>query len=215
MAFLDEQLQPAAKRRLEDHERKIRLGFIPGAKVYRLENCVALPVANETPRSSTSVVQEERPPLSLVPAATEVFVDNSVKDIAAARVVEVYARLQATLAELEQAKIEAGLMPAKRLRVPLKAFFVTAANYYDVEYEDVIGPYREAAMVRPRQVAMYLARELTGKSFLSIGRACGHRDHSTVLHGYNNIAMRRKVDRSLDRKINEIAALMRAQAGCV
>ncbi len=62
------------------------------------------------------------------------------------------------------------------------------AKYYNIEIEDFNLKKRTRAISYPRQVAMYLARELTDLSLPKIGEEFGGRDHSTVIHGYDKIA---------------------------
>lgn len=61
------------------------------------------------------------------------------------------------------------------------------ANYYDVTVEDLIGKKRKRQIVVPRQIAMYLAREITEASLPKIGQEFGGKDHTTVLHAYDKI----------------------------
>src|SRR5699024_8027112 len=56
------------------------------------------------------------------------------------------------------------------------------ARYYNITIEDLKGRRRVKAIVIPRQIAMYLARELTDASFPKIGSEFGGKDHTTVLH---------------------------------
>lgn len=56
------------------------------------------------------------------------------------------------------------------------------ASYYNVKITELHGARRSRNIVRPRQIAMYLVKQLTSKSFPDIGRAFGGRDHTTVIH---------------------------------
>ncbi|MDO4670182.1 MAG: chromosomal replication initiator protein DnaA [Aerococcus sp.] len=56
------------------------------------------------------------------------------------------------------------------------------ANYYDVSVDDLIGKKRKRQIVVPRQIAMYLAREVAGGTLPKIGQEFGGRDHTTVMH---------------------------------
>jgi chromosomal replication initiator protein len=56
------------------------------------------------------------------------------------------------------------------------------AEHYDIRLADMTSRRRPENIAFPRQIAMYLAREMTGKSLNSIGEAFGGRDHGTVLH---------------------------------
>ena len=69
----------------------------------------------------------------------------------------------------------------------------TVAAHYGLTDADMVGQCRERRVARPRQVAMYLARELTCQSFPIIGRSF-HRDHTTVIHGCGTIADLRRYD---------------------
>ncbi|MCU0306778.1 MAG: chromosomal replication initiator protein DnaA [Thermoleophilia bacterium] len=61
------------------------------------------------------------------------------------------------------------------------------ARYYNVSIDELVGDKRTKRVVAPRQVAMYLARELTDLSLPAIGRAFGGRDHSTVIYAVNKV----------------------------
>ncbi len=61
------------------------------------------------------------------------------------------------------------------------------AEHYNVRLSDMIGPKRLRAIARPRQVAMYLAKQLTTRSLPDIGRRFGGRDHTTIMHGVRKI----------------------------
>jgi chromosomal replication initiator protein len=58
--------------------------------------------------------------------------------------------------------------------------------------------------VLPRQIAMYVARQLTGASLQEIGREFGHRHHTTVLHAINKIEQMRKSDKALNLAITQL-----------
>ena len=60
-------------------------------------------------------------------------------------------------------------------------------RHYGITIAELIGDKRDKRVVMPRQVAMYLARELTQTSLPALGRAFGGRDHTTVLYAVNKI----------------------------
>jgi chromosomal replication initiator protein len=64
----------------------------------------------------------------------------------------------------------------------------TVADYYKIKVADMYSKKRPASIARPRQIAMYLAKELTQKSLPEIGELFGGRDHTTVLHAVRKIA---------------------------
>lgn len=61
------------------------------------------------------------------------------------------------------------------------------AEHYNIRLSDMIGPKRLRTIARPRQVAMYLAKQLTPRSLPEIGRRFGGRDHTTIMHGVRKI----------------------------
>ncbi|MGY3725425.1 chromosomal replication initiator protein DnaA [Granulicatella balaenopterae] len=61
------------------------------------------------------------------------------------------------------------------------------ARYYNITVEDLKGKKRTKSIVGPRQLAMYLSRELTSNSLPKIGHEFGGKDHSTVIHAYEKI----------------------------
>jgi len=76
---------------------------------------------------------------------------------------------------------------------------------YRVKASELRGRRRPQSIARPRQVAMYLARQLTSESLNEIGRQIGGRDHSTVLHAVRQIEALRDQDPMLDRQIDELS----------
>ena len=61
------------------------------------------------------------------------------------------------------------------------------AEHYNIRLADMVGPKRVRSIARPRQVAMYLSKQLTLRSLPEIGRRFGGRDHTTIMHGVRRI----------------------------
>lgn len=80
------------------------------------------------------------------------------------------------------------------------------AKHYRIPVAEMTSARRSKYIARPRQVAMYLARQLTPRSIPVIGRHFGDRDHTTVLHGIKATAERRAADPELDRDIQILTA---------
>jgi len=80
---------------------------------------------------------------------------------------------------------------------------------YDVTQEDIISKKRNKEIALPRQIAMYLCREMTSLSTINIGRAFGGRDHTTVMHGCDKIEKSVKSDVAFRRRMDEIMELIR------
>ncbi|HLQ83315.1 MAG TPA: chromosomal replication initiator protein DnaA [Pseudogracilibacillus sp.] len=79
------------------------------------------------------------------------------------------------------------------------------AEKYDVKINDFLSKKRTRAIAYPRQIAMYLTRELTELSLPKIGQEFGGRDHTTVIHAHNKIIKELETDENL---ANEIKSLM-------
>ncbi len=75
----------------------------------------------------------------------------------------------------------------------------TVADFYKIKVSDMYSKKRPASIAKPRQIAMYLAKELTQKSLPEIGELFGGRDHTTVLHAVRKI----NADRGKDSELNQ------------
>ena len=76
------------------------------------------------------------------------------------------------------------------------------AENYQISIAELKGKKRDKKYVFPRQVAIYIARELTEISYSELGNEFGGKDHSTIMHAYEKIADSIKIDSSLESKIN-------------
>lgn len=83
-----------------------------------------------------------------------------------------------------------------------------ACDHFGITPEELLSNSRASRIAWPRQVAMYLARELTEESFPSIGRHFGGRDHTTVLHACRRTRERLAADAQLRRSVEKIAATL-------
>jgi chromosomal replication initiator protein len=77
-------------------------------------------------------------------------------------------------------------------------------DHYRVTLADLKGKRRTKALSHPRQIAMYLARELTSCSYPEIGQKIGGRDHSTVMYAHSKVAQSSKEDRVLQEDLQSI-----------
>jgi chromosomal replication initiator protein len=78
------------------------------------------------------------------------------------------------------------------------------ARRFDTPFREMFSPRRGRDVARPRQVAMYLCRELTARSMPEIGRMFGGRDHTTVLHAIRRITLLRQIDPELDADVRAL-----------
>jgi chromosomal replication initiator protein len=100
-----------------------------------------------------------------------------------------HSKLNATAVTLEMAEREVRdlIRPQEPKRVKIEDIQRVVARQYNVSRSDLLSSRRTANVVRPRQVAMYLAKTLTLRSLPEIGRRFGGRDHTTVLHAVRKI----------------------------
>ena len=81
----------------------------------------------------------------------------------------------------------ADILRASDRKVTIEEIQRKVAEHYNIRLSDMIGPKRLRAVARPRQVAMYLSKQLTSRSLPEIGRRFGGRDHTTIMHGCKKI----------------------------
>lgn len=77
-------------------------------------------------------------------------------------------------------------------------------RYYQITIEEIKGKKRTRNIVHPRQIAMYLARELTDLSFPKIGEQIGNKNHTTVIHAYEKIANNIEEDLQVKQEIDQL-----------
>lgn len=78
----------------------------------------------------------------------------------------------------------------------------TVADFYKIKVADMYSKKRPASIARPRQIAMYIAKEMTQKSLPEIGELFGGRDHTTVLHAVRKIAAERQKNTELNQQLH-------------
>ncbi len=129
-----------------------------------------------------------------VPAAVLSFVAKSIthngRDLeGAVNRLLAHAKLTGQPVTLEMAEREMRdlIRPAEPKRIRIEDIQRIVARQYNVSRADLLSSRRTANVVRPRQVAMYLAKVLTLRSLPEIGRRFGGRDHTTVLHAVRKI----------------------------
>jgi chromosomal replication initiator protein len=85
-----------------------------------------------------------------------------------------------------------------------KAVVRTVADHFSLETSQILGAKRQKEVVYPRQLVMYLLRELAHQSFPQIGEALGGKDHTTIIHGVDKIAKLRKTDSQVETDISNL-----------
>ena len=86
------------------------------------------------------------------------------------------------------------ILRASERKVSIEEIQRQVSEHYNIRLSDMIGPKRVRTFARPRQVAMFLCKQLTSRSLPEIGRRFGGRDHTTVMHGVRRIEELRNSD---------------------
>ncbi|MEH3085287.1 MAG: chromosomal replication initiator protein DnaA [Xylophilus ampelinus] len=94
------------------------------------------------------------------------------------------------------------LLSIQNRQISVENIQKTVADYYKIKVADMYSKKRPANIARPRQIAMYLAKELTQKSLPEIGELFGGRDHTTVLHAVRKIAGERQQVSELNQQLH-------------
>jgi len=115
--------------------------------------------------------------------------------------------------EIDVAFVEevlANVLRANQRRISIDEIQTQVAEHYRIRKAEMTSARRAREVARPRQVAMYLSKQLTPKSLPDIGRRFGGRDHTTVIHAVRQIEKLRAADAELDA---DIRLLMRQLEG--
>ncbi|MFZ2652146.1 MAG: chromosomal replication initiator protein DnaA [Burkholderiaceae bacterium] len=94
------------------------------------------------------------------------------------------------------------LLSIQNRQISLENIQKTVADFYKIRIADMYSKKRPASIARPRQIAMYLAKELTQKSLPEIGDSFGGRDHTTVLHAVRKISSERQKNTDLNQQLH-------------
>ena len=101
------------------------------------------------------------------------------------------------------------LLRVQNRAISLENIQKTVADFYRVKLPDLFSKKRTADLVKPRQIAMFFAKELTSLSLPEIGEAFGGRDHTTVLHAVRKITEHRKTDTQLNHELHVLDQIIK------
>ncbi len=110
--------------------------------------------------------------------------------------------------ELAEEVIRDLIRPVDPRRIRVEDILRVVSKHYGVSRADLLSSRRTANVVRPRQIAMYLAKTLTLRSLPEIGRRFGGRDHTTVLHAVRKIEGLVQGDKILAEEIDSLKRLL-------
>ena len=94
------------------------------------------------------------------------------------------------------------LLSIQNRQISVENIQKAVADFYSIKVADMYSKKRPTSIARPRQIAMYLAKELTQKSLPEIGELFGGRDHTTVLHAVRKISGERHQDNELNQQLH-------------
>jgi len=145
-------------------------------------------------------------------------VPAEVIDLLAARIVSNIRELEGGLnrlvayGQLHNRKIDeafaeevlAEMFRASRRRITIDEIQRRVSEHYRIRQAEMVSARRAREVARPRQVAMYLAKQLTPRSLPEIGRKFGGRDHTTVIHAIRQIERLRGIDTDIDSDVRTL-----------
>lgn len=100
----------------------------------------------------------------------------------------------------------------KEAGLNIQTIIKVVCNYFNVNVSDLKGKKKNKSLTQPRQIAMYLAKQLTNFSFTEIGSEFGNRDHTTVMHACDRISSTCSVDPDLKSVIEKMKKEIQASA---
>jgi len=101
------------------------------------------------------------------------------------------------------------LIGAVNRQITVENIQKTVSDYFKIKVSDFFSKKRTRQIVRPRQIAMWLTKNLTSQSYPSIGEAFGGRDHTTVLHAVRTIEALRAEDNELNHDVHVLLQVLK------
>lgn len=141
-------------------------------------------------------------------------IDTNIRELEGAliRVVAYSSLINADITSHLAAEALKDIIPSSRPRmITIQDIQMKVGEFYGLRLEEFKARKRTKAVAYPRQIAMYLSRELTDYSLPKIGEAFGGRDHTTVIHAHEKITQQLKVDQELYKIIQNLAEKVKNQ----
>lgn len=132
-------------------------------------------------------------------------IKSNIRELEGAlNIVVAFGNLNKRKIDLESAKeaLKNIISPDEKRVITPELIINTICEHFHISREDLTGSKRNSEIVFPRQIAMYLCREMTQTQFKEIGKIMGGKDHSTVIHGYDKIAYEVKNNENTKNTIN-------------
>ena len=119
------------------------------------------------------------------------------------------ARLSSLSVDETQALLGSALRGGPERRITVDEIQKTVADHFSLKQADLLSERRTRAVARPRQIAMWLCKQHTTRSYPDIGRRFGGRDHTTVLHGVRKIEELIGLDDQIARDVETLTRKLR------
>jgi chromosomal replication initiator protein len=134
-------------------------------------------------------------------------IDSNIRELEGALVrVQAYSAIQRSdiTTSLAADALKSMIKVDKKQNVSIASIQQTVSKYYQISVADLKGKKRVRSIVLPRQIAMYLSRELTNSSLPKIGKEFGGKDHTTVIHAHEKIEKQLLEDTNLKEEVDQI-----------
>jgi len=102
----------------------------------------------------------------------------------------------------------ADILRASDRKITIEEIQRKVSEHFNIRLSDMIGPKRTRTIARPRQIAMYLSKQLTTRSLPEIGRRFGGRDHTTIMHGVRVIEEMKGADHQMAEDVELLRRLL-------
>ena len=95
-------------------------------------------------------------------------------------------------------------------KITIKDIQLEVSKYYNLQFHELCSKNRSRYISKPRQIAMFLSKELTDASYPEIGKLFGGKDHATVIHGVNKIKVSSETDRKVKQDLDNLILSLKA-----
>lgn len=139
-------------------------------------------------------------------------IDTNIRELEGALIrVQAYATINRIDINIETAATALRSLQNEAVRngITISKIQEIVAQYYQLRVADITGKKRTKNIVMPRQIAMFLSREMTNSSLPKIGREFGGKDHTTVIHAYEKINHDLNEDPELRKEISDLKKLIK------
>ena len=95
-------------------------------------------------------------------------------------------------------------------KITIKDIQLEVSKYYNLQFHELCSKNRSRYISKPRQIAMFLSKQLTDASYPEIGKLFGGKDHATIIHGVKKIKVSSENDRKVKQDLDNITLNLKA-----